>query len=245
MFTKYWRRTAVAIFVMTGYIGNGANFLGAFGPTLYASMGFSTNKSLIYQAGWTTMYFGNFIMFPFIDRFGRRFFLLFGLAGDLAVMIVLAALSATYAGADTPNDAPGKQAIVAMIMVFSVFTMAAEPPAYLYSCELHPLHVRTKGVAIAYITLALMNLWINESGPVAIAAIGWKFFLVFITLLAFHLVLYAFFLPETANIPLEEMAKLFGDEKDVAIFSADIHLLEDSNKPSVTQIENIDNAKKN
>ena len=102
-----------------------------------------------------------------------------------------------------------------------------------------------------------MNLWINEAAPKALEQIGWKcehcrtgpfasecahsetntVFLVFIALMAFHLVLYYFYLPETANVPLEEMAKLFGDEADVAIFSEDIHLHEDPNKPTTTMIE--------
>ena len=33
-----------------------------------------------------------------------------------------------------------------------------------------------------------------------------------------------FFLPETKGIPLEEMAKLFGDTDDIAVFSDDIHV---------------------
>ena len=33
-----------------------------------------------------------------------------------------------------------------------------------------------------------------------------------------------YFLPETKGIPLEEMAKLFGDTDDIAVFSDDIHV---------------------
>lgn len=86
----------------------------------------------------------------------------------------LAVLTATYDGTETPTDARvfaplvrcagqelifsalsvvRKHSIIAMIFVFSVFTMAAEPLAYLYSCELHLLPIRTKAVATAYTTL--------------------------------------------------------------------------------------------
>lgn len=33
-----------------------------------------------------------------------------------------------------------------------------------------------------------------------------------------------FVVPETKNIPLEEMAKLFGDTDDIAVYAEDIHL---------------------
>lgn len=33
-----------------------------------------------------------------------------------------------------------------------------------------------------------------------------------------------FFIPETKGIPLEEMAKIFGDTEDIAVLAEDIHL---------------------
>lgn len=47
--------------------------------------------------------------------------------------------------------------------------------------------------------------------PLAIAAISWRYFLIFIFLdFIFAGVVYLTF-PETANVPLEEVAALFGD----------------------------------
>jgi hypothetical protein len=37
-------------------------------------------------------------------------------------------------------------------------------------------------------------------------------------------VLFAFVLPETKGIPLEEMAKIFGDTEDIMVFSSDLHI---------------------
>ena len=56
----------------------------------------------------------------------------------------------------------------------------------------------------------------------AFANIGWRFYLVFIILSGIGTLCVYFFVPETKNIPLEEMAKLFGD--DVAVLAQDIHL---------------------
>ena len=57
----------------------------------------------------------------------------------------------------------------------------------------------------------------------AFANIGWRFYLVFIIISGIGTVCVYFFIPETKGIPLEEMAKLFGDT-DVQVFAEDIHI---------------------
>jgi hypothetical protein len=57
----------------------------------------------------------------------------------------------------------------------------------------------------------------------AFAHIGWKFYLVFIILSGLGAIVAFFVLPETKNIPLEEMAKLFGDD-EVAVYAEDLHV---------------------
>jgi hypothetical protein len=47
---------------------------------------------------------------------------------------------------------------------------------------------------------------------------------VFIIICALGTVLFAFVLPETKGIPLEEMAKIFGDTDDIMVFSSDLHV---------------------
>ena len=56
----------------------------------------------------------------------------------------------------------------------------------------------------------------------AFANIGWKFYLIFIIISGLGAIGAFFYLPETKNIPLEEMAKLFGDE--VVVYAEDLHV---------------------
>ncbi|KAL8286232.1 hypothetical protein RQP46_004720 [Phenoliferia psychrophenolica] len=67
-------------------------------------------------------------------------------------------------------------------------------------------------------------VWVTVSQPTAQANIGWKFYLVFIIPTFFLGVLQFIVLPETKNVPLEEVGGLFGDKDDVAIYSTDIHI---------------------
>jgi hypothetical protein len=47
---------------------------------------------------------------------------------------------------------------------------------------------------------------------------------VFIIISGLGAVVFYFVLPETKGIPLEEMAKLFGDTDDIMVYAEDIHI---------------------
>ncbi|KAL8287202.1 hypothetical protein RQP46_003654 [Phenoliferia psychrophenolica] len=72
MFTTYRRRTLTAALVMFGYPLAGDYFLATYGPGLFSAFGYSTTKSLIFQAAWLTLLLINFIVMPLIDRVGRK-----------------------------------------------------------------------------------------------------------------------------------------------------------------------------
>lgn len=56
-----------------------------------------------------------------------------------------------------------------------------------------------------------------------LTAAGWHFYLLFICITFVGGILYYFILPETRGIPLEEIAKIFGETEDIMVFSEDLH----------------------
>lgn len=54
--------------------------------------------------------------------------------------------------------------------------------------------------------------------------IGWKFYLVFISVTAVAFVWACFTIRETKGLPLEEIALLFGERDEVTVLSTDIHV---------------------
>jgi hypothetical protein len=64
-------------------------------------------------------------------------------------------------------------------------------------------------MAISYICNSLANLFNSFASPVAITAIGWKYYIVYIVLLAQFLVVAYFFFPETRGHSLEQIADIF------------------------------------
>jgi len=65
-----------------------------------------------------------------------------------------------------------------------------------------------------------------QSAPVAFANVGWKFYLAFIIPGSIGGVVMWVFFPNTKGIPLEEVAAIFGDADEVAVYERD--LVEDS-----------------
>jgi hypothetical protein len=48
--------------------------------------------------------------------------------------------------------------------------------------------------------------------PIAIEAISWRYFLIFVICDCIFIIIFYFFYPETKNKPLEELEALFGDK---------------------------------
>lgn len=80
-----------------------------------------------------------------------------------------------------------------------------------YTTEILPFSIRAKGIAISTISTyasLCINTWVN---PIAMAAISWKYYFVYIAILIYLLCVAYFTFPETKGRTLEEVAYVFGD----------------------------------
>src|ERR1700750_1120711 len=82
------------------------------------------------------------------------------------------------------------------------------------------MEIRATGLACGFAMLNAIIIMLVQVTPIAIAAISWRYFMIFIFLDFTFVVVVYFFFPETANIPLEEVAALFGDEVAVKLHDA-------------------------
>ena len=112
-----------------------------------------------------------------------------------------------------------------------------------YAVEILPLHSRQKLMGLCYIGNSCANLFNSLVSPIALDAIGWKYYLVYVAMLVQFLAAVYFFFPETRGYPLESISELFEDtrlflgkakvrpESDVAIeekatFKAEVEMVE-------------------
>jgi len=226
MFTKpsYLKRTALAY--SWAFFGQSTAVLviANYGPTLYKTLGFGTEDYLRFQCGFITVgVIFNGIGACLLDLFRRRPLMLFSICGCCIFLIIETAIVASFADAGT-NKSGLAMGVATLYLFMAVYSLGVDVAGVAYWSELFPNNARAKGVCAAIATLALTDLVYLQAAPTAFANIGWKFFLVFIIVTGIGAVVVFLYYPETAHVPLEEMAKLFGDTDNIAVYSSDIHL---------------------
>ncbi|CAN8105397.1 unnamed protein product [Discula destructiva] len=143
----------------------------------------------------------------FVDKIGRRPLFLISCVGMLVSFIVETIGSAQYA--EHGNSAAGKAVIVFIFVFFIFYNLGFCGLLVSYSAEILPYRIRAKGLTVMFFFLDVA-LWFNQYvNPIALNAIGWKYYLVYVCWITFELfVVWKYFI-ETKNTPLEEIAKYF------------------------------------
>jgi MFS family permease len=114
-------------------------------------------------------------------------------------------------------DAAAYMAILFLFLYNAGFNIACNPLAYAYPTEILPYSMRTKGLA-AMVAIGQALLIVSQyANPVAIEAIGWKYWLFFLGMLVIFIFMVYFTYPETKGLTLEELARLFEDDETVTI----------------------------
>lgn len=209
------RRLLVAFLLMWGNQFLGVYVLANYGVLIYATLGLGGSIPLLLNACWTSFtLIGNTWTAVYVDRYGRRLFLLIGAVGCLVSVIFLCALTAQYFGT---SYMPGLKAGVFFCFFFIFWwCFFMDATQYIYVAEIFPNHLRSQGVAFGIGVFYLSSEVTLVAAPIALNSIGWKFYLVLIFPSALYIVLLYLLFPETKGRTLEEIGTLFGDEANVA-----------------------------
>src|SRR6266496_4766438 len=105
-------------------------------------------------------------------------------------------------------------AVIAMLVLYGFsYSVAWSGLLVAYAVEICPYALRAKGLAIMFFCVNAALFFNNYVNPIALAAIRWKYYIVYDAWLLVELLTVYFFYPETKGPTLEEMAKIFdGDE---------------------------------
>ncbi|KAI1455855.1 general substrate transporter [Annulohypoxylon moriforme] len=152
----------------------------------------------------------------FVERFGRRPLFRTSTLGMLAVFTAWTIASAQFA--QTQANAAGI-AVMVLIFVYEFFyCIAFSPLPVAYSVEVLPFSIRAKGMAV-YVLATKGAVFVNQYvNPIGLQNIGWRFYIVYVAILAAEsFIAYGWFL-ETKGKALEEVAVLFdGEQADVRV----------------------------
>lgn len=135
--------------------------------------------------------------------------MLFACSGQAICMAVLAGTV----------SAGGKACgIVAIVMLFAFnffFAIGLLAIPWLLPAEYAPLAIRTKSAALATASNWIFTFLVVEITPISIDSIQWRTYIYFAIFNLAFLPLIWFFYPETQNLSLEQVDKLFTGEKVV------------------------------
>ncbi|KAF2492525.1 general substrate transporter [Lophium mytilinum] len=212
---------------------SGINLITYYAPVIFEqSVGLAHNTALLVAGFNGVAYFlSSLIPIWIIDRLGRRKLMLFAAAGQGACMAILAG---------TVANGSSSAGIVAIIMLFLFnffFAVGLLAIPWLLPAEYAPLAIRTRAAALATASNWIFTFLVVEITPVSIRSIAWKTYIYFSVFNFCFLPLIYFFYPETQNLTLEQIDKLFTGGKVIMHWKTSMGGSEESGHSSDLSLE--------
>jgi MFS family permease len=147
----------------------------------------------------------------FVDRAGRRVLFLLSTGIMLTCYITITALSGEFA--KTGINSVGTAVIPFLFLYYGGYGIAFTPLLITYPSEIWGFSMRAKGLALQVISTSVALVFNLFANPVALEAISWKYYIVYICILVLILFVVYFTYPETKGYTLEEVAVVFEEDK--------------------------------
>ncbi len=207
-----FRRLFLACALQASVQMTGVSAIQYYSVTIYGLMGIEGDDTLKYQAISSVIaLIAQALCILFIDRFGRRWPLIFGNLGNCITFIIATILLAKYPpGANDNKAAAWGFIIVTWVYNFS-FSATCGPLSWIIPAEIFDTKTRSKGVSIATMTSFAFNTMIGQVTGPAMTAVGYRYYILFVVCNLTNAIFFWAVLPETAKRPLEEMNRLFTD----------------------------------
>ena len=219
---KEWIRTSANrrrlwIIITAGFIPQwtGNALISYYLHLVLNSIGITNSKTQLIINGCINIngvIWGNFFS-VLVNKIGRRPLLLYGTVGMFCSFLVVTILTAINTGQNFANPGMG-HATIAMILLFGAFYKMPGVVFPSYTAEVAPYDLRAKAFVITGFGDALANLFSGYTNPIALTAIGWKYYIVWCCVLISNFLIMYFFYPETKNLSLEEVAQIFESDAE-------------------------------
>ncbi|CAG7922055.1 unnamed protein product [Penicillium olsonii] len=187
----------------------GVSAIQYYSPEIYGQIGISSEDTLKYQAiNSIIALIAQFLCMMFIDRFGRRWTLITGNLGNCVTFIVATILLAKFPPETNNQGAHWGFIIMTWLYNFS-FSATCGPLSWIIPAEVFDTRTRAKGVSIATMLSYAFNTMIGQVTPIAMTNIGYRYYYVFVICNFTNALFFWLLLPETKQVPLEEMNQIF------------------------------------
>lgn len=196
---SFLKRLGLGFLVQFGNQCTGALVINNYNTQLFAGLGIKGSTPLLLLGFFNLVTVpGNLFNGLFIDRFGRRRFVLTGCIGILVCLSCEAAMTAIFV--ENPAKSGNRVGLgfgVAFIFTYVAFySSCLDATMYLVPSEIFPMIIRSFGMSFSIMGQFIATVILLEAAPTAFQNIGYKFWIVLICLTAIYAVLVYFFLPE-------------------------------------------------
>ncbi|EXJ56040.1 hypothetical protein A1O7_08971 [Cladophialophora yegresii CBS 114405] len=207
---------------------------------VYQSLGFSNILSLVLTGIYGTVATASAVLAMLLcDRIGRRklVFVAYGLM--IPASLVLVILWSRFEASGNTNRGLGIGVVFAIYLFSCGYSGPMNTFWPTYSAEILPTSIRSFGVANSYLTFNGIVILLVQCTPLALEAISWRYFIVFLVMDFIFVVAFSIYCPETRMKTLEEIEALFGDHVAETPDGTGKHLTDEELKePDVVVTEN-------
>ena len=207
---RMWIICWVAVFMQLS--GNG--LVSYYLSKVLASIGYtSTNEQLIINAGLMIYNLGvsviqSFWLVPWVKK--RVLLMKLSVGGMLLSYVIWTILSAKATQNDFQNKALGKAVLAFIFLYYFFYNLGLNGLPFTYATEILPYTIRAKGLSVFTLVQFIVMIYNGFVNPIAMDAIDWKYYIVYVCILAVEFVICFSFI-ETSGRTLEEVADVFGD----------------------------------
>ncbi|KAL3624954.1 Transcription factor stp1 [Castilleja foliolosa] len=207
---KYRPHLTMAIAIPFFQQLTGINVIMFYAPVLFKTIGFGSDAALmsaVITGGVNVL--GTVVSIYGVDKWGRRFLFLEGGVQMLICQVVVAICIAIKFGVDgEPGELPKWYAIVVVLFIciyVAGFAWSWGPLGWLVPSEIFPLEIRSAAQSLNVSVNMIFTFIIAQVFLTMLCHLKFGLFLFFGFFVIVMTVFIYFFLPETKNIPIEEM----------------------------------------
>ncbi|KAJ6256484.1 Lactose permease [Drechslerella dactyloides] len=149
-------------------------------------------------------------------RWGRRPLWLSSAFGMLLAFIAVGVIAADYSkrfeGTERSSAGHGYATMALIFVFFGCYDIAFTPLQVAYVTEILPYRLRSKGQAINWTVIFGAGCLTQFLNPIALKAIKWRLYFIYVGLLVTWMIVIYFTFPETGGRSLEDIGVIFDGE---------------------------------
>ena len=192
----------------------GINFIFYFGTPFFQQLGTIKEPFLMSLVTTLVNVCSTPISFWSIEKFGRRFLLIYGATGMIISQYIVGILGVTAGRPEAQNDNAVKAMIAFICINIMFFAITWGPTAWVIVGECFPLTIRSRGVGISTASNWFWNCIIGVITPYMVgnsqgsANLGPKVFFIWGSLCCISLAFAYFLVPEMKGLSLEQVDRM-------------------------------------